>query len=95
MIDPRPVDTDAPELFPPVAPVELDCPAGTVPGWLGEDGLPTSCVGDDPQVFPPALPLDELAATGVHDVVAWIVVVASLLILGGLVVAALREWRRS
>lgn len=26
----------------------LDCPEGTVPGWLDEQGLPTSCVGDLP-----------------------------------------------
>lgn len=25
---------------------DLDCPDGTVPGWLDDDGLPTSCVGD-------------------------------------------------
>lgn len=29
------------------------CGPGTVPGWLNEDGLPTSCVGDDPM---PGLP---------------------------------------
>lgn len=26
------------------------CDPGTVPGWLNEDGLPTSCVGDLPMV---------------------------------------------
>lgn len=26
------------------------CGPGTVPGWLNEDGLPTSCVGDLPMV---------------------------------------------
>lgn len=29
-------------------PAPLVCAEGTVPGWLGEDGLPTSCVGDLP-----------------------------------------------
>lgn len=70
--------TPGPELTPPVAEVP-DCPPGTVPGWLDESGNPTSCVGDDPlvwpspeigvpvDVYPPALPLDippELATTG-------------------------------
>ena len=31
---------------PPIDPTL--CGPGTVPGWLNEDGLPTSCVGDDP-----------------------------------------------
>jgi len=30
----------------------LNCPDGTVPGWLDESGLPTSCVGDLPLVEP-------------------------------------------
>lgn len=28
--------------------VVIDCPEGTVPGWLDEFGNPTSCVGDEP-----------------------------------------------
>lgn len=31
---------------------ELNCPEGTVPGWLDENGAPTSCVGDLPMVEP-------------------------------------------
>lgn len=31
---------------------DLNCPEGTVPGWLDENGLPTSCVGDLPLVEP-------------------------------------------
>ncbi len=38
--------------FPPPLPLDYECPAGTVPGWLNGDGLPTSCVGDDPLVEP-------------------------------------------
>lgn len=38
--------------FPPPLPLDYECPAGTVPGWLNEAGLPTSCVGDDPLVGP-------------------------------------------
>lgn len=34
-----------------VTPPPIDpsiCPEGTVPGWLNEDGLPTGCVGNEP-----------------------------------------------
>lgn len=31
-----------------IEPAPLTCPPGTVPGWLDENGQPTSCVSDDP-----------------------------------------------
>jgi len=34
--------------MPPPLPEGYVCAPYTVPGWLGEDGLPTSCVGDHP-----------------------------------------------
>lgn len=39
----------------------LDCPEGTVPGWLDEAGNPTSCVGDlpDPGAEPTTEPTPE------------------------------------
>lgn len=36
----------------PSSDVPLDCPDGTVPGWEGEDGQPTSCVDDRPTSWP-------------------------------------------
>ena len=52
----------------------LECPEGTVPGWLDETGAATSCVSNDPTpgevfspepaisspAFPDALPLEPL-----------------------------------
>ena len=38
--------------FPPALPDGYVCPDGTVPGWLNDDGLPTSCVGDLPIPLP-------------------------------------------
>lgn len=38
--------------MPPALPDGYICEPGTVPGWLNEEGLPTSCVGDDPMVEP-------------------------------------------
>lgn len=75
-----------------------------MPGWLNVDGLPTSCVGDLPMLephvplsnnptpafTPPTLP-DVLAYTGPgDDLLSWLIVAASVLILGGLVVGAFR-----
>jgi hypothetical protein len=34
--------------MPPPLPDGFECDPGTVPGWLNEAGLPTSCVGDHP-----------------------------------------------
>ena len=98
------VPEPGPVLTPPIA-VTLDCPAGTVPGWLGEDGLPTSCVGDDPlvlpeigvplDVFPPALPLsplpEVLAMTGAGDVWQWMLLALCAVFIGVFVVAGFRE----
>ena len=38
--------------MPPALPDGFVCPEGTVPGWLNDDGLPTSCVGDLPIPLP-------------------------------------------
>lgn len=43
---------------PPYTPPVLDCPDGTVPGWVNEHGDPTSCVTDEPNppvVTPPVV----------------------------------------
>ena len=57
----------------------LDCPPGTVPGWEGEDGQPTSCINDDPEFEPtpdldvdhptdePDLPADEPTTTTITE----------------------------
>ena len=53
---PSPISTPTPSSTPSTEPA-LDCPPGTVPGWEGEDGRPTSCINDDPEFEPtPDLP---------------------------------------
>lgn len=55
------------ETMPPALPDGYECPAGTVPGWLNSDGLPTSCVGDSPmpeRTVEPGPPLESPIA---HD----------------------------
>jgi len=43
----RPQPDGDPVVLPPIVEyIELDCPDGTVPGWLDENGNATSCVGD-------------------------------------------------
>lgn len=76
----------------------LECPPGTVPGWLDENGNPTSCVGDDPQPTPapvvevPTSPdVPHLAETGPveNDVLA--LIAAGLIVLGVLLVSYVRS----
>ena len=74
--------TPLPESGPcaPEATIAIHCPPLTVPGWLDENGQPTSCVSDHPcpgfdaetcaiddneaEEFPPPLPLDPLPDSG-------------------------------
>lgn len=85
---------------------KLDCPPGTVPGWLDELGNPTSCVGDSPcpgleatdcvVVAPEPAPVDELPNTGATDGVAAVgllLAAAFAIVLGSL--TALVDRRRS
>ena len=37
-------------------PTDYTCPEGTVPGWLNEEGQPTSCVSDSPVLEPTPAP---------------------------------------
>ena len=53
---PSPTSTPTPSSIPSTEPT-LDCPPGTVPGWEGEGGQPTSCINDDPE-FEPTPDLD-------------------------------------
>ena len=50
-----PPSTPTPSSTPSTDPT-LDCPPGTVPGWEGDDGLPTSCINDDPEFEPSPTP---------------------------------------
>ncbi len=43
----EPSESPTPTPTPPEPPV-LNCPPGTVPGWLDEQGNPTSCISDNP-----------------------------------------------
>ena len=52
---PSPTSTPTPSSTPSTEPT-LDCPPGTVPGWEGEDGQPTSCINDDPEFEPSPTP---------------------------------------
>ena len=52
---PSPTSTPTPSSTPSTEPT-LDCPPGTVPGREGDDGLPTSCINDDPTFEPTAEP---------------------------------------
>ena len=47
--------TPTPSSTPSTEPT-LDCPPGTVPGWEGEDGQPTSCINDRPEFEPSPTP---------------------------------------
>lgn len=83
------------EVSTPCTSVPVVCPKGTVPGWLDENGNPTSCVGDsatpgtsDTPATPvtqakPATPqpVKELAYTG--PVTTWLAVPGGLLLLAG------------
>lgn len=101
---PSPEPTPDPEPSPsPSAPApdddELDCPEGKVPGWLDEDGDPTSCVDDDPTPWPDPIPdhtpkidplpddptpdLPELPETGPQDTRTALGAALLLLIAGG------------
>ncbi len=49
------------DTMPPALPDGYVCPANTVAGWLNGDGLPTSCVGDNPmpeRTAEPGAPLE-------------------------------------
>ena len=94
----EPTPSPSPSPSPSPTPV-LECPAGTVPGWLDESGNPTSCVGDDPQPTPiptpttevPATPNVPLAETGPveNDILA--LIAAGLIVLGVLLVSYVRR----
>ena len=72
----------------------LECPEGTVPGWLNENGEPTSCVGDSPQpgTEQPVNPAPHLAETG-FDVGLFSLSIG-IITLGVLLVLAARTLRR-
>jgi hypothetical protein len=102
MTDPCP-PTISPE--PPLVPVTeeppgvpgLECPEGTVPGWLNENGEPTSCVGDSPQPIPEqpvpsSPPVPHLAETGFD--VGLFSLATGVIALGVLFVLAARSFRR-
>ena len=75
-----PTSTPTPSSTPSTEPT-LDCPDGTVPGWEGEDGQPTSCINDRPEFEPsptpdldvdhptdePDLPTDEPTTTTITE----------------------------
>lgn len=72
---------------------DLECPTGTVPGWLDENGNPTSCVGDDPQPTTPPTPAVEvpaspdvphLAETGPVETDVLALIAAGLVVLGAM-----------
>lgn len=56
---PTPEPTEPPITIIPEGPPVFDCAEGTVPGWLDEDGFPTTCVNDTPETpaTPPVVPV--------------------------------------
>lgn len=67
-VTPTPTSTPTPEPTTPPAttPPVMVCPPGTVPGWLDEDGLPTSCVENNPTPLPTEPPVIAPPAPPVH-----------------------------
>lgn len=53
-----PVGTPVPPPSPEEEPGEIDCPEGTVPGWLDENGNPQGCVNNQPVPGKPDTPED-------------------------------------